>query len=97
MVSPSGARHVPPVRDAIWHQEGIKSLVYERRRPETDALYQVVRDDLQTLYAAVEEVSPRRCRIWYGTSWIDIATAGCSVGASLGFVQRRGSMPVRPL
>jgi len=29
--------------------------VYERRRPERGALYQVVRDNLETLYAAVEQ------------------------------------------
>jgi hypothetical protein len=29
--------------------------VYERRRPEHGALYQVVRDNLETLYAAVED------------------------------------------
>ncbi|MFC1643120.1 hypothetical protein ACFL5O_10640, partial [Myxococcota bacterium] len=31
--------------------------VYERRRPESVTLHQVVRDNLQTLYAAVEEGS----------------------------------------
>ena len=32
-----------------------RSFVYERRRPELGTLYQVVRDNLQTLYAAVED------------------------------------------
>ena len=32
-----------------------RRFVYERRRPEQGTLYQVVRDNLQTLYAAVED------------------------------------------
>jgi hypothetical protein len=47
--------------------------VYERRRPELGTLHQVVRDNLQTLYAAVEEgsASPlpefvrREPRLWH--------------------------------
>ena len=31
------------------------SFTYERRRPEAGTLYQMVRDNLQTLYAAVED------------------------------------------
>ena len=30
-------------------------LAYQRRRPEDTTLYQVVRDNLRTLYAAIEE------------------------------------------
>ena len=30
-------------------------FVYERRRPELGTLHQVIRENLQTLYAAVEE------------------------------------------
>ena len=33
------------------------SFVYERRRPELGTLHQVIRENLQTLYAAVEEGS----------------------------------------
>ena len=31
------------------------SPVYERRRPETTALYEVVRDNLETLYGAIDD------------------------------------------
>lgn len=30
-------------------------IAYERRRPETSTLYQVVRDNIETLYAAVDD------------------------------------------
>ena len=33
----------------------VEAVVYERRRPEATTLYQVVQDNLETLYEAVDE------------------------------------------
>ena len=34
---------------------GVPTAVYERRRPERTTLYQVVADNLETLYGAIED------------------------------------------
>jgi hypothetical protein len=51
------AIELPAAADVAGAAASTGRYVYERRRPEHGALYQVVRDNLHTLYAAVEQGS----------------------------------------
>ncbi len=56
---------------------------YERHRPETTTLYAVVRDNVETLYAAVAAgFGARRCHRSCGVSLRATSTAACSTPAS---------------
>jgi len=55
---------------------------YERRQPERGALYQVVRENLQTLYAAVEQGCAAPCPSSCAVSSSSICPAACFAEAS---------------
>jgi hypothetical protein len=40
---------------AVAPRAGERANAYQRRRPETTALYEVVRDNLETLYGAIDD------------------------------------------
>jgi hypothetical protein len=40
---------------AVASRAGERANAYQRRRPETTALYEVVRDNLETLYGAIDD------------------------------------------
>jgi transposase-like zinc-binding protein len=40
---------------AVATRVGERANAYQRRRPQTTALYEVVRDNLETLYAAIDD------------------------------------------
>jgi hypothetical protein len=49
-----------------------RANAYRRRRPETTALYEVVRDNLETLYGAIDDGALRGAGLWAG----DAGSAG---------------------
>jgi hypothetical protein len=49
------ARPSPVARDVAAFPPPASPHVYRRHRPETTALYEVVRDNLETLYGAIDD------------------------------------------